>query len=139
MTLGVPFPFCELKVYSFYKMDIIISHIYYVTLLHWLGSCKIVFWSRGQNVKSELESPLLIKTNYSFVSDYQVLAAVALGSVPERLGSVAAARWRAGSQSPHQGSSQHSRHCKVDPSPPDRQGSLPTFHLLAISPYEKVT
>lgn len=69
VTLGVPFPFWELKVYSFYKMDIIISHIYYVTLPHWLGSCKIVFWSRGQNVKSELESPLPIKTNYSFVSD----------------------------------------------------------------------
>lgn len=37
VTLGGPFPFCELKVYFFYKVEIIVSHIYYVTLPRWLA------------------------------------------------------------------------------------------------------
>ena len=80
VTLGGPFLFCELKVYFFYKMEIIVFHIYYVTLPRWLGSCKIVFWPRGQDVKSELESLLPIKKKL-FICFwlYQVLVAAGLG------------------------------------------------------------
>lgn len=51
VTLGDSFPFYEPEGLLFYKMEVIISNMNYVTLPCWSGSCKMVFWSREWAVK----------------------------------------------------------------------------------------